>query len=394
MDYGFHLLQKISHSLKTNKVVLLCTSASAWQNEFVASVVGGRNSVDFSNTMIREQALRQPEAFVDKFKERTALYNLEYVLDVLPCLSAADVPNGTFVAVIHQRYRISTMVEDLKGVALIELPLHPIDKEPFLPSSSLVIHPVEYSSGNLYEKILDGKVSADKFVDVESRDKFYAGYLKNFLQRIIKDLTTVSDDMKFHRFLCAVASGTSRMVNYANLGNAADISSPTAKQWLAFLEGTGVVYLLNPIEHGSLKRVAKAPKVYFADTGLAAYLLRINNVDELNESAFFEALFENYVVNAIRDSYISNGFEVNISYFRDSNAKEINLLLSCNNVIYPIDIRRGAFETGKMRKKFRIIKAAEQDRVTKIGVGCVIGLGKRLEPMADDLWYVPVGSLG
>ena len=299
MDSEFRLLQKISYSSKTNKVVLICTCASAWQNEFVAGIVDGMSMIDLSDPIVREQAIRQPDAFVEKIKKRTALYNLEYALDVLPCLSAADVPNGTFVAVVNQSYNLKPIVEGLDNVVLLELPLQPAVKEPFLPGSSLFAQSVEYGSGNLHEKILDGKLSADNFSDVEDRDKFYAGYLKNFLRRIVKDLTTVSDDMKFHRFLCAVASSTSRMVNYANLGNAADISSPTAKQWLAFLEGTGVVYLLDAVEHSSMKRVAKAPKVYFADTGLAAYLLRIGNVDELNDSAFFEALFENYVVNAI-----------------------------------------------------------------------------------------------
>ena len=262
MDEEFLLIRKLHNYLENNKVVLLRTCASAWQNEFVASIVGNRNVVDLSDPMVREQALRQPDAFVEKIKERTVLYNLEYVLDLLPCLSAADVPNGTFVGVVNQSYYLRTIVENLESVALFDLPVQVVSKEPFLPSSFLVVQPVEYSNGNLYEKILDGKISADKFTDVEVRNKFYADYLKNYLQRIIKDLTTVSDDLKFYRFLLGVASSVGHMVNYANLGNVADISSPTAKQWLAFLEGTGVVYLLNPIEHGSLKRVAKAPKVY------------------------------------------------------------------------------------------------------------------------------------
>ena len=230
MDGEFHLIQKITHCLKNNKVVLICTCSSAWQNDFVSRIVANRKSFDLSDSMLREQALRQPDTFVDKIKEHTALYNLEYALEILPYLSVANVPNGTFIVVVNQIYHIRTMVENLEGVALIELPLQLVVKGPFLPSSSLFVQPVEYSSGNLYEKILDGKILADKFADVEARDKFYAGYLKNFLQRIIKNLTTVSDDLKFYRFLLGVASGTSRMVNYANLGNAADVSSPTAKQ--------------------------------------------------------------------------------------------------------------------------------------------------------------------
>ncbi len=342
--------------------------------------------------MIREQALRQPDAFVDKIKERTVFYNLEYVVDVLPFLSAADVPHGTFVAVINQSYHIRSMVENLKSVALLKLSLQPVVKVPFLPSSAFVVQAVEYSIGNLHKSILDGKLSANKFDGEEDRDKFYAGYLKTFLQRIIKDLTTVSDDIRFYRFLCGVATITGSAVNYANLGNATDISSPTAKTRLAFLEVTGIVHLLLHIEHASLKRVAKGPKVYFTDTGLAAYLLRINNEEDLLKSTYFTAFFETYVVNAIRGSYLENGLEAGLTYFRDSNAKEISVLLKYGDVLYPIDIKKEQPNIMKLRKKLKLIAPIEKDGV-QIGNGCVISLNKNIEQLAENSWEVGAGCL-
>ena len=198
--------------------------------------------------------------------------------------------------------------------------------------------------------------------------------------------------MRFYRFLCAVVMSTGSAVNYANLGNAADISSPTAKTWLAFLEGTGVVHLLWPIEHASLKRVAKGPKVYFTDTGLAAYLLRINNEEDLLKSTYFIALFETYVVNTIRESYLENGLEAEITYFRDSNAKEISVLLKYGDVLYPIDIKKEQPNVMKLRKKLKLIAPIEEDGV-QIGNSCVISLSKNVEQLAENLWEIGAGCL-
>ena len=235
-------------------------------------------------------------------------------------------------------------------------------------------------------------LSAEPFCHVNEKDRFLGSYLRKVLQCAIKDLTTVSDDMRFYRFLCAVATSTGSAVNYANLGNAADISSPTAKQWMAFLEGAGVVHLLWPIEHASLRRVAKGPKVYFVDTGLAAYLLRIKNEEDLAKSTYFTALFETYVVNTIRESYLENGLEAQLTYFRDSNAKEISVLLRYGDVLYPIEIKKEQTSITKLRKKFKLISGVKEDGL-HVGNGCVVALGKNVEQLAEDLWQIGAGCL-
>ena len=102
-------------------------------------------------------------------------------------------------------------------------------------------------------------------------------YIKNIVQHEIMEQTTVSNDIKFYRFLCMAASLTGTVVNYSSLANGVGITAPTAKQWLQFLEGTGVVYLVQPMAAVPGKRLMKAPKLYFRDTGVAAYLLQIND---------------------------------------------------------------------------------------------------------------------
>ena len=393
MSSIFNLQQKIEYLLKQHKVVVLRNCASDWQNAFVESFAYSRSVVDVSDPMLRERAMWNPEEFARNLPKPTLVYNLQYVPKLLPCLANEDAPNGSYLCVVGQCYYIMEESCNLPGVTYVDLPLSVGDREPFYPCTDFLkkIQGKDVSA-NVMGNILQGKLCADAFADGEARDKFLGAYLRNILQRGIKDLCTVSDDMRFYRFLCAVAMSTGSAVNYANLGNAADISSPTAKTWLAFLEGTGIVHLLWPIEHASLKRVAKGPKVYFTDTGLAAYLLRINNEEDLFKSTYFTALFETYVVNAIRESYLENGLEAEITYFRDSNAKEISVLLKYGDVLYPIDIKKEQPNVMKLRKKLKLIAPVEEDGV-QIGNSCVISLSKNVEQLADNLWEVGAGCL-
>lgn len=384
----FNLQQKITYLLKQHRVVILKINSSDWQNSFVQGFTSGRSMVDVSDPMLRERAMWNPEEFVRNLPKPVLLLNLQYVPKLLSCLASEEVANGSYLCVVGQAYYVMEESYSLPGVALLELPLSIEDREPFYPCTDFLQKLATGDrSANVLEKIMQGKLCADAFPDSDAKDRFLGSYLRNVLQSTIKDLTTVSDDMRFYRFLCAVATSTGNAVNYANLGNAADISSPTAKQWLAFLEGAGIVHLLWPIEHPALKRVAKGPKVYFVDTGLASYLLRINNVEDLLKSTYFTALFETYVVNTLRESYLENGLAAQLAYFRDSNAKEINVLLRFNEVLYPIEIKKEPTSVTKLRKKFRLISPVEEDGVV-IGNGCVVTLGSSVEQVADDLWQI------
>lgn len=107
----------------------------------------------------------------------------------------------------------------------------------------------------------------------------------DFLQRDVKELAQVNDELQFYRFLCAAASYTGSMLNYAALAKEVEITPPTAKQWLKVLAAAGLVYFLEPFAHPNLKYAVKAPKLYFTDTGLAAYLLRWSSAATLEAGA-------------------------------------------------------------------------------------------------------------
>ena len=392
-----NLLGKIEYLVKHNKVVVLRSCNSSWQQSLVDKLSVGRTVINLADPMVRERAMWQPEAFIKLYDDtRFVLKNIQFVPRLLEVL-CSDVVSYHCIAVMSQAYYIMEEYSELKGMVVVDLPVS-LREEclPFLPVTEQInaLRQTDMDAEEVFSNIFNGSLLDDATLSQQEREAFYGAYVLNFLQHDIKMATPVSDEMKFYRFVCNVAANVGNVLNYALLGNTVEVSSPTAKLWMSYLEGAGIVTLLYPIDDVNLKRVAKAPKIYFNDTGLASYLLRLQSPFEIAGSAFADGLLENWVVLRLRNGYLQNGVDVKLSYFKDSNAKEINLLLHYNNCVYPIDIKKDTeLSIKKQMKKFKLISNVENDAVTKIGNGCVISICREVKQLDEKLWLIPVGVL-
>ena len=392
-----NLLGKIEYFVKHNKVVVLRSCNSSWQQSLVDKLAVGRTVINLADPMVRERAMWQPEAFIKLYDDtRFVFKNIQFVPKLLEVL-CSDVVTYHCIAVMSQAYYTMEEYSDLKGMVVVDLPVS-LREEclPFLPVTEQInaLPKTDMDAEEVFSNIFNGSLLDDATLSQQEREAFYGAYVQNFLQHDIKMATPVSDEMKFYRFVCNVAANVGNVLNYALLGNTVDVSSPTAKLWMSYLEGAGIVTLLYPIDDINLKRVAKAPKIYFNDTGLASYLLRLQSPLEIAGSAFADGLLENWVVLRLRNGYLQNGVDVKLSYFKDSNAKEINLLLHYNDCIYPIDIKKDTeLSIKKQLKKFKLISNVENDAVTKIGNGCVISICREVKQLDEKLWLIPVGVL-
>ena len=164
-------------------------------------------------------------------------------------------------------------------------------------------------------------------VDDELRFEYYNSYIETYLMRDIAEEANITDYVRFRKFLNACAALTSEQVNYSNLSEAADISQPTAKEWVAVLQGLGIIYLLQPYSNNALKRLTKTPKLYFCDTGLCAYLSMWLTPATLMNGSVSGHFYENYVVMELVKNFAYSKSKANITYYRDSNAKEIDLFV-------------------------------------------------------------------
>lgn len=214
---------------------------------------------------------------------------------------------------------------------------------------------------------------------------YFNSYLQTYIERDIRDLTQVGDEMAFYKFMVSAAARTAQIVNLSELSRDSGISIPTAKQWLSVLVSSGIVYLLKPYYNNSLKRLTKTEKLYFMDTGLCAYLTKWKNSEVLESGAASGAFFETWVVTEIIKSFINQGKEPPLYYYRDKDMVEIDLMIWRDNKIFPIEIKKSANPGKESVKNFNTLKRTNLE----IGSGIVICMYPEVFPIDEKNYRVP-----
>jgi predicted AAA+ superfamily ATPase len=220
---------------------------------------------------------------------------------------------------------------------------------------------------------------------------FFGAYVKTYIERDVRQLTQVGDEVKFLNFMTVAASCTGQLLNLASLARDVGISQPTAERWLSILVTSGIVYLLKPYHNNIVKRTVKTPKLYFLDTGLAAYLTRWNTPDVLKTGAMAGAFFESFVISEIIKSYTNKGvLDLPLYFYRDKDMIEIDLLIEDNGTLYPLEIKKHADLDKRDVKAFGVL---DKVKTVRRGPGGVICLYDNLITLKDDDRVIPIRYL-
>ena len=220
---------------------------------------------------------------------------------------------------------------------------------------------------------------------------FYAAYVKTYIERDVRDLAQVGDEVKFMQFMTVAASRTGQLLNLASMARDVGISQPTAERWLSVLVTSNLVYLLRPFHNNITSRTVKTPKLYFLDTGLAAYLTRWNTAEVLKTGAMAGAFFETFIVGEIIKSYSNNGIlDLPFYYYRDRDGIEIDLLIECGGTLYPIEIKKHA---DPVKSDVGLFSILEKIPGVKRGQGGVVCLYENLVTLNGNDRAIPVSLL-
>ena len=213
--------------------------------------------------------------------------------------------------------------------------------------------------------------------------------ISTYLDRDVRRLSAGIDDLKFLGFLRAAAARAGQQVNYKGIADDAEIDQATAKNWLHILEALGIVFLLRPYSNNVLKRTVSTPKLYFYDTGLVCYLTRWSSPETAMNGAMNGALLENYTVSEIVKTYQNAGQEPFLYYYRDKDAREIDLLLEQDGKLFPIEIKKMAAPPKKLTKVFELISKSPLER----GTGAVLCMAERLGAFDKENLIVPISLI-
>lgn len=171
---------------------------------------------------------------------------------------------------------------------------------------------------------------------------WYSNYVQTYLERDVRQLIQVRDLTQFQRFLRLCAGRTGQLLNQSALADETGVSHNTIREWLSVLEASYIIHRLPPQHRNFNKRLVKTPKLYFIDTGLAAWLLGIETASQLTSHPLRGELFETWVVGEYLKHRFNGGHPSNLTFWRDRQGHEVDLLVETGDRLQPIEIKAGA----------------------------------------------------
>ncbi len=203
----------------------------------------------------------------------------------------------------------------------------------------------ELSAGNLLTQDLDEAIFNGGYPDIFSRNilptEFYPQYTKTYVERDVRQLINVVSLSDFQRFMRLCAGRIGQLLSISSLADDCGISVPTVNAWLSILEASYIICLLRPHFKNFSKRLIKSPKLYFCDTGLACWLLKISSPEQVNQHYLRGGLMESLMVTELYKRFYHYGKEPSIYFWRDSHGHEIDCLLDYGDTFIPIEIKSG-----------------------------------------------------
>ena len=194
---------------------------------------------------------------------------------------------------------------------------------------------------------------------------FYPSYVKTYLEKDVRDLLQIKDQIRFTKFLKLCAARIGSLFNASELGAEVGVSSKTISHWLSVLQASYLITLLPPYYENIPKRLVKSPKLYFNDPGLACYLLDIETPQQLDRDKMRGAIFENMIVmEAIKHRY-NMGLEGGVFFYRDSNQNEVDLLIKQEGELTAIEVKSSMTYSSSFEKTLTQIEGWIKTPISK-----------------------------
>ena len=400
-----HMESRILELSKSDSAILVTGPRQAGKTTMLRSLAGkeniGRKYVTLDDLTERDLARNDPSLFLQLHRPPVLIDEVQYAPELFTYIKIHIDEHhapGDFWLTGSQIFRLMRGVrESLAGrVALLHMsplsqreitgaPCVPFTTDPdrLLAGQDRIL-PV--SAPELFARLWKGSMPALISGQTPDRNIFYSSYLSTYVERDVRDLSGSVDALRFNRFVTAVAARCAQLLNYSALAEDADIDIATAKAWVDILETLGIVFLLHPYSNNVLKRTIKTPKVYFYDTGLVCYLTRWSSPEVAESGAMNGALLENYTVSEIMKSYRNAGLEPYLYFYRDRDAREIDIVLEGDGKLCPLEIKKTAAPDKRLTRVFGVIDKSPLQR----GTGAILCMADHFSALDRDNLIVPI----
>lgn len=340
--------------------------------------------------------LHRPPVLIDEVQ-----YAPELFVEMKKMIDAGAEP-GSFWLTGSQQFRLMELSGESLAGRIAVLPLSSLSQHELHGTGSDVPFSVQVEAlrhredrfapadtKEMFARMYQGAMPAVNSGARSNLVVFYSSYVQTYIERDVRRLLGNVDALTFLSFMTSVAARCSQMVNVQSIADDVGERSEKVKAWLGVLEKSGIIFYLHPYSNNQLKRTVKAPKLYFHDCGLVAYLTKWTSAETMEAGAMGGAFMENYVVSEIRKGYTNAGLDVPFYYYRNRDAQEIDLVLESDGELHPLEIKKTASPNAGMAHAFKVLDKATVPR----GAGAIICMCESWGALDSKTFIVPAWML-
>ncbi len=391
---------------KEYSCILVCGPRQVGKTTMLKNIMEkNRTVVSLDDLEERKLAATDPAMFLAVHPAPILIDEVQYAPELFSYIKMAidnGAPAGSYWLTGSQAFRLMTLAQESLAGRVAVLHLSGISQKEMYGSGTIAPFEISLQSvsvrkenrqpadvNGIYERIFQGSLPALLSGKFTNRNVYYSSYLQTYISRDVKDEIEGVNETQFLDFIRACACRTGQLLNVHSIATDVGVSDQTAKRWLEVLEKSDVIFYLHPYSNNLLKRTVKAPKLYFFDTGLVAYLTRHSAPEILMNGAINGAILENYIVTEIRKTYLNMGEECYLHYYRDKDAKEIDLIIEADGLLHPLEIKKTSSPNLAMTSHFSVLDKA----LLPVGMGAVICLKETFTALDSKTLVIPVWTI-
>ena len=345
-----YMKESLVASARDYPVLTVTGPRQSGKTTLVRAVFPTHDYVSLENPDDRTFALEDPRGFLNRFEGSVILDEVQHVPELLSYLQGRvdeDDRMGRYVLTGSQNFLLLQKVSQSLAGRTALFQLLPFSRGELAGSNPMALEEIgrkipkrSQTEGSLSEMLFKGFYPRIHDKGIKPQD-WLRNYYQTYIERDVRNLLHVGDIETFGRFVRLCAGRTGQILNLSSLGADCGITHTTARRWLSVLEASFIVYLLRPHYENFSKRLIKSPKLYFIDTGLLCYLLRIRSADELISHASRGAVFENYVLVEILKAMLNQGMDPDVHFWRDVGGHELDFVLEQGQELVPVEAKSG-----------------------------------------------------
>lgn len=401
------LAETIRRAARTFPAILVTGARQSGKTTLLRHEFGkGHGFASLERPDVRARAQADPVAFLDEQRAPLILDEIQYAPDLLPYIKEridVDRKPGRFILSGSQSFSLMHGVaQSLAGrVAVVSLDPLSVSEALRAKSPSKVdslldrvfgTEPLEAAVMDLGDWVLRGGYPEPRLDSSVDRALWFSSYVQTYLERDVRDLLQVGDLDAFGRFLALAAARSGALLNMSDLGRDAGVTGPTARRWISVLEASHVVFLLPPYHENFGKRVIKSPKLYFADPGLASFLLGLHTREAILSGPSAGPLAETAVVSEWWKAFRRRGERPPLFFWSTGTGAEVDLLIERNGHLHALEVKATATPTPHHADALaRFLEIAKEKRKpARAALACRVERSTALRPGIRAVpWSVP-----